>query len=117
MKRLLLIIAAFASAVNMYSDEIISKFYYEQRPEKEVIVLNYSEAVEASLLLVETNDIEEGTYKVEVTRKATHIYKIEETGIYIKMPYCYEYSIWDKAILKVEKVGSKLVGNLSWIKD
>jgi len=56
---------------------------------------------EVELILVPTK-IEEGTYKIEITRKGSNIYKLEGTKYYIETRYCYEYATYDDAILKVE---------------
>ena len=61
--------------------------------------------------------IEDGTYKVDVTRVDSHIYKIDGTSYYIKMPYCYEYSYSDEAILKVKTFYGRKTGTLIWIED
>lgn len=56
---------------------------------------------EAELILVPTK-MEEGTFKIEVTRKGSNMYKVEGTDYYIETRYCYEYATYDDAILKVE---------------
>ena len=43
-----------------------------------------------------------GDYKVNVTRKANNLYKVEGTDYYIVTNFCYEYSYSDEAILSVE---------------
>ncbi len=41
------------------------------------------------------------TYKIQVTRTAQDLYKVEGQGssVYIKTAYCYEYATWEEAIL------------------
>lgn len=85
------------------SDECdVAEFYKAVEPDSDVKVLTTSgDLEEAELILVPTK-MEEGTFKIEVTRKGSNIYKVEGTGYYIETRYCYEYATYDEAILKVE---------------
>ena len=87
----------------MSSDECdIAEFYKAVEPESGVKVLTTSgDLEEAELILVPTK-MEEGTFKVEVTRKGSNLYKVDGTDYYIETRYCYEYATYDEAILKVE---------------
>ncbi len=53
---------------------------------------------DAEIILLPTK-LDEGDYKVNVTRKATNLYKVEGTKYYIQTKYCYEYSYSSEAIL------------------
>ncbi len=55
---------------------------------------------DAEIILLPTK-LDEGDYKVNVTRKATNLYKVEGTKYYIQTKYCYEYSYSGEAILTV----------------
>lgn len=85
------------------SDECdVAQFYRAVEPDSDVKVLTTSgDLEEAELILVPTK-MEEGTFKIEVTRKGSNIYKVEGTDYYIETRYCYEYATYDEAILKVE---------------
>lgn len=108
MKRILLTIIGMAILTSftektMSSDECdIAEFYKAVEPESDVKVLTTSgDLEEAELILVPTK-MEEGTFKVEVTRKGSNLYKVDGTDYYIETRYCYEYATYDEAILKVE---------------
>lgn len=53
-------------------------------------------------LILTPSKIKEGTYKVEITRKGSDLYKLEGTNYYIETRYCYEYATYDNAILEIE---------------
>lgn len=108
MKKILLAIIGMAILTSftektMSSDECdIAEFYKAVEPESDVKVLTTSgDLEEAELILVPTK-MEEGTFKVEVTRKGSNLYKVGGTNYYIETRYCYEYATYDEAILKVE---------------
>jgi hypothetical protein len=85
------------------SDECeVKEFYKALETKSDVKVLTTSgDLEEAELILIPTK-MEEGTFKIEVTRKGSNIYKVEGTDYYIETRYCYEYATYDEAILKVE---------------
>ncbi|OBX06429.1 hypothetical protein QV09_12185 [Gallibacterium salpingitidis] len=51
-------------------------------------------------------------YKVEIRRESSNLYQTRE-GIYIKTKFCYEYAIWESAILSYDKYSynNKLIFN------
>jgi hypothetical protein len=60
--------------------------------------------------------VDEGEYKVTVTKKSNNLYKIDDKDIYIETQYCYEYSTFEAAILVVtSKYGIKK-GDIIFIK-
>ena len=85
------------------SDECdVDEFYQALDTQSGIKVLTSGgELEEAELILVPTK-MKEGRYKVELTRKASNLYKVEGTKFYIETRYCYEYATYDDAILKVE---------------
>ena len=87
----------------MSGDECdVANFYEAIDPDNGVKVLTSGgDLEEAELILVPTK-IDEGTYGIEITRKGSNIYKLEGTKYYIETRYCYEYTTYDDAILKVE---------------
>ena len=85
------------------SDECdVKEFYKAVEPESDVKVLTTSEDIEEVEVILVPTKMEEGTFKIEVTRKGSNIYKVEGTDYYIETRYCYEYATYNKAILKVE---------------
>jgi hypothetical protein len=104
--------------LSLCAEETVSVFYKKVILNKECIAItSLSNYEEVSEILIETDEIEDGTYKVDVTRVDSHIYKIDGTSYYIKMPYCYEYSYSDEAILKVKTFYGRKTGTLIWIED
>ncbi len=75
----------------------------------EAIDTDYGVKVITSLGSIEDVDVilspikmDVGDYKVNVTRKANNIYKVEGTDYYLETNFCYEYSYSDEAILSIE---------------
>src|SRR5687768_2706737 len=64
------------------------------------VLIGYGHLEDAELILVPYK-MDVGTYKVSVTRKATNLYKVDGTKIYIETSYCYEYSYMVDAILDI----------------
>lgn len=85
------------------SDECdVKEFYRVVKPDSDVKVLTTLGGLEEAELIFVPTKMEEGAFKIDVTRKGSNIYKIEGTDYYIETRYCYEYAIYDEAILKVE---------------
>lgn len=100
-----------------FSQEIVSGFFKEIILDERAYNISLGEATEIETLIVKTNDIKDGVYEISVTRIGDHIYKIDYTDLYIEMPYCYEYSYYQDAILKVELYKGIKVGTLTFIDD
>jgi hypothetical protein len=85
------------------SDECeVKEFYRAVDADDDVMVLTSSgDLEEAEVILVPTR-MEEGTFKIDITRKGSNLYKIDGTDYYLETRYCYEYATRDEAILKVE---------------
>jgi len=66
--------------------------------------------------ILQPTKIKDGEYKVELTRKADHLYLIEGTSLYIEMKYCYEYAIRDKAILQIKNSYNRSEGAVYFLK-
>jgi hypothetical protein len=71
----------------------------------------YGDIEEIEVVLVEAS-IDVGLYEVEVTRKASNIYKVYGTDLYIETKYCHELSISDEATLKYESTYGMTKGEL-----
>lgn len=66
-----------------------------------VKVVNSFDNLEDAKLLLFKSELDEGVYEVTVTRKATNIYIIDGTEIYIQTKFCFVSGIRQKAILKI----------------
>ncbi len=98
----IVVLTSFTNKTEISDECDVAEFYKAVEPESDVKVLTTSgDLQEAELILVPTK-MEEGTFKIEVTRKGSNIYKVEGTNYYIETRYCYEYATYDEAILKVE---------------
>lgn len=112
----ILFLTSFKSKVTDRDECEIKQIYKAIEPDDNVKVLTTSgDLEEAELILVPTK-MEKGTFKVELTRKGSNIYKVEETSFYIETKYCYEYATYDEVILKIEDTYSydkgKIIFNL-----
>ena len=67
------------------------------------------------LFFATTPALAEDTYRVEVTRISSDLYKIDGTDYIIKTRYCYEYSYSDDAILIIESTYGYNIGRLIFI--
>lgn len=103
MKRIVFCLLMFIGFSNvLYAEEDIRAFYEEVSISGKAFNISYSSAEEIEKLIIETNDIDDGVYEVTITRVGDHIYKIDGTKFYIEMPYCFEFSYGDEAIMKVK---------------
>jgi len=103
-KRLLTfsIILFFATVTYGQTKCDVKNFYKAIEAESDVKVLTTGgEIEEAEYILVPTK-LDEGKYKLSVTRKASNLYKVDGQDIYIETRYCYEYATGDDVILIVE---------------
>ena len=80
----------------------VAQFYQAVIPENDVKVLTSGGGIEEPELILYPANFDEGTYEIEITRKGSNLYKLEGTDYYIETRYCYEYSMYDDAVLKVE---------------
>jgi hypothetical protein len=60
--------------------------------------------------------IDEGNYSISITRKGPNLYVIDNKNIYIETKYCYEYSMMQKAVLKVESKYGITKGKLAFVR-
>ena len=103
------------------ADERVDKVYEKKEVPRETVAISrfgrVLEDVEYILLEVGSRELEHGDYEVKVTKVEDHIYHIEETDLYIRMPYCYKYANRDRAILRIDSGYSSISGKLLWIED
>lgn len=90
----------------------IAEIYEAITPDHGVKAITiFGELEEISELLVPV-DIDEGLYEVQITRKGSDLYKIENTSYYIETRYCYEFATFSDAVLKVNNVNGYSIGRL-----
>jgi len=80
----------------------VVNFFEVIEPESGVKVLTSDGDLEEVELILIPTIIEEGSYNIEITRKGSNIYKLEGTKYYIETRFCFEYTMFDEAILKVD---------------
>ena len=98
----------------------VVQFYEIVTPEQGTKVLTKSgEVVEATFILKPVR-IDEGTYEVEITRKAPNLYHINQardfklTKYCIETQYCHEFASYNKATLVVTGNFGLVRGKLSF---
>lgn len=87
----------------IFSDEYdIEAFYKGITPSSGTMILTSREELEEAALILVPIDLDKGKYVVNVTRKGSDLYKIDDKNIYIKTKYCHEYSRGQEVALNVE---------------
>ena len=118
MKQLLFTLLFLLTSTVMMAEEDVTRIYKKIKLDGEVIAVDRRDRTleDVKYILVEASnrDIDEGKYKVEVTRVDTHIYHIEGTDLYIKMPYCLDLAFRDKAVLTITERFFHPSGTLTW---
>lgn len=56
-----------------------------------------------------------GEYQVTVSRKDKDLYKIEGTNIYIQTQFCFEYAIFENAILDIDSTIGITIGTIYFL--
>lgn len=95
------ILTSFTSKVVSTECEVAEFYRGIEAENKTKVITSLGDIEEAEIILLPT-EMEEGTFKIEITRKGSNIYKVDGTSYYIETKYCYEYATYDEAILKVE---------------
>ncbi len=96
----------------------VVQFYEIITPEQGTKVLTKSGEVEEATFILKPVRIDEGSYEVEITRKATNLYQINQTKdikltkYFIETRYCNEYANYRKAVFKVESNFGQIKGKL-----
>ena len=121
MKRIGMLLLLLGLPFTVLADERVDKVYQKKEVPRETVAISrfgrVLEDVEYILLEVGSHELEHGDYEVKVTKVEDHIYHIEETDLYIRMPYCYTYANRERAILRIDSGYSSISGKLLWIKD
>jgi hypothetical protein len=96
----------------------VVQFFEMITPELGTKVLTKSGEVEEAAFILKPVRIDEGTYEVEITRKAANLYQIIQakdirlTKYCIETRYCNEYANYKKAVFKVESNFGQTKGKL-----
>lgn len=96
----------------------VIQFYEIITPEQGTKVLTKLGEVEEVILILKPVRIDEGTYEVEITKKAPNLYQINQakdirlTKYCIETRYCNEYANYKKAVFKVESNFGQTKGKL-----
>lgn len=80
----------------------IEAFYKGVTPIDGTKILTSGDDLEDIELFFVPINIDIGKYVVNVTRKGSNFYKVDDKNIYIQTKYCYEYSYSQEVVLKVE---------------
>lgn len=116
-KILFAILFVFLPLCAFADKEEVSHFLREITPQGKCLAkVDFSSVEEVEVLYIEmdADELEEGTYEIELTRVDSHLYRIEGTKIYLYMKYCYEYFFWEKVFLKVTKSYGRLYGEVTY---
>jgi hypothetical protein len=98
----------------------VIQFYEIITTEQGTKVLTKSGEVQEATFILKPVRIDEGTYEIEITRKAQNLYQINQardiklTRYCIETKYCNEYANYTKAIFKVESNFGQTKGKLSF---
>ena len=96
----------------------VVEFYEMITPEQGTKVLTKSGEVEEATFILKPVRIDEGTYEVEITRKAPNLYQINQakdfklTRYCIETQYCHEFANYNKATFKVESIFGQIKGEV-----
>ena len=80
----------------------VKEIYRALEFEEEVLTLTKSGDIEEVELILVKAKMDEGLYKVKLTRKESNLYNIQGTSYYLQTQYCYEYTTYDEVVLKIE---------------
>lgn len=98
----------------------VVQFFEMITPELGTKVLTKSGEVEEATFILKPVRIDEGNYEVEITRKATNLYQINQardiklTKYCIETQYCHEFASYNKATLVVTGNFGLVRGKLSF---
>ncbi len=81
----------------------------------DIFVMTKSGDIEEVELVLNPLKLDAGTYKVEVTRKSSNLYKVDYQDVYIQTKYCSQFSYSEKAYIEVESSYGYSKGQLIFI--
>jgi hypothetical protein len=102
MKKLFAILVLVFAAICTYADEYTVEVILEKEeaPSYTYALDGFDQLSEVEYILWPTK-LDEGTYRVNITRKDANLYKVDGTDFYIRTKYCYEYCYSEEVILVV----------------
>ena len=102
MKKLFAILVLVFAAICTYADEYTVEVILEkdEAPSYTYALDGFDQLSEVEYILWPTK-LDEGTYRVNITRKDANLYKVDGTDFYIRTKYCYEYCYSEEVILVV----------------
>ena len=102
MKKLFVILVLAFVAICTYADEYAVEVILEKDevPSYTYALDDFDHVSEVEYILWPAK-LDEGTYKVNITRKDANLYKVDGTNFYIRTKYCYEYCYSEEVILVV----------------
>ncbi len=80
----------------------VKQFYEGVDSDGDTKVLTSSGNLEDAEVILVPAKLDEGKFKVTLTRKASNLYKIDDTKFYLETRYCHEYATGEEVILIVE---------------
>jgi hypothetical protein len=102
MKKLFVILMFVFAAICSYADEYTVEVILEKEeaPSYTYALDDFDKVSEVEYILWPTK-LDEGKYKVNITRKDADLYRIDGTDFYIRTKYCYRYCYSEEVILVV----------------
>jgi hypothetical protein len=106
------------STKNVSAECEVVQFYEIVTSEQGVKVLAKSGELEEAIFILKPLRIDEGTYEVEISRKAQNLYQISQsrdiklTKYCVETRYCQEFANYTMAIFKVESNFGQSKGKL-----
>lgn len=90
----------------------VRSFYKAVEAESDVKVLTKSGDIEEAEYILIPTKLEEGKYKLSVTRKSSNLYKIDGKDLFIETNYCNEYATFDDVIVIIKSNYEYTKGNI-----
>ena len=102
MKKLFAILILLFAVICVYADEYRVEVILEkvEAPSYTYALDDFDHMSEVKYIIWPTK-LDERTYKVNITKKDTNLYRVDGTDLYIRTKYCYEYCYSEEVILVV----------------
>lgn len=90
----------------------ISKIYQSEEISKEARVLTMNGSFAPATLLLQPLQLKPGEYEYALTRRATNLYKVEGTEIYIETKLCFNIGFKQKATIVINEDQGYIKGHV-----
>ena len=90
----------------------VAQFYEAVEADYGVKVLTSYGDLEKAELIFKPAKMDEGNYKIKITRVGSNLYKMEESPYYIETKSCYEFASYKPAMLIVEIKNGHQIGKV-----